>query len=101
MATITLEGRPHEIAPFKFKVLRQVANLFVNVGLEIDQVSNVGLIVENALRTTKPDLPVGHLDDMSPSWSELMEAVKLIGRLNGVYGNATGDTEPGEANAGT
>ena len=97
MTTITLSGRDYLIAALKFRDLKRVLPLFLELGIDTEaKLDAQGEIVTAAIRTADPNFTRAAFDDLSPTLAELHDAVVAVAALSGLQRRSA---QPGEASA--
>ena len=95
--TIKLGGRDYPIAPLKFRDLKRVLPLFLQLGIDSEaKVDAQGEIVTAAIATADPSFTRAQFDDLAPDVEELRAAVSAVALLSGLK---PGAPQPGEAPA--
>jgi len=98
--TISLGGRDYPIAPLKFKDLKRILPLFLQLGIDSEaKIEAQGDIIAAAIKTADPTFARPAFDELSPTIRELQEAVTKIAHLSGLEPRAGGDPALGEARA--
>ncbi len=100
--TISLGGRAYPVAPLKFKDLKRILPLFLQLGIDSEaKIEAQGDIIAAAIKTADPTFTRPVFDELSPTIRELQEAVTKIAPLSGLESRASagGDPAPGEAGA--
>ncbi len=96
--TISLGGRAYPIAPLKFRDLKRILPLFLQLGIDSEaKIEAQGDIIAAAIRTADQTFTRAVFDELSPTIRELQQAVTMIAHLSGLEPRATGETAPGEA----
>jgi hypothetical protein len=95
--TINLGGREFQIAPLKFRDLKRILPLFLDLGLDTEaRIDAQGEIITAAVATSDPGFTRVAFDALSPTIQELRQAVFRIAILSGLEPR---ETPPGEASA--
>jgi hypothetical protein len=99
--TVTLAGREYPVAPLKFRDLKRILPLFLNLGIDSEaKIDAQGEIIAAAIRTADPEFTRAAFDDLSPTISELQAAVSAVAALSGLESRLpSGAPSPGEAGA--
>ncbi len=72
--TITLGGRDYPVAPLKFRDLKRILPLFLELGIDSEaKLEAQGDIVAAAIGTADPNFTRAAFDDLSPTVPELQE----------------------------
>jgi hypothetical protein len=98
--TITLGGRGYPVAPLKFRDLKRILPLFLELGIDSEaKLDAQGEIVTAAIRTADPGFTRSAFDDLSPTVPELQAAISAIAVLSGLERRRMVPEEPslGEA----
>ena len=83
--TITLGGRDYPVAPLKFRDLKRILPLFLELGIDSEaKLEAQGDIVAAALATADPNFTRAAFDDLSPTVPELQKAVSAVAILSGL-----------------
>jgi hypothetical protein len=100
--SIRLGGRDYPVAALKFKDLKRILPLFLELGIDSEaKIEAQGDIISAAIRTADPAFTRAAFDELSPTIRELQDAVTKIAALSGLEPRnapAAGAT-PGEARA--
>jgi hypothetical protein len=97
--TITLGGSPYPVAPLKFKDLKRILPLFLDLGIDSEaRLDAQGEIISAAIATARPGFTRAAFDELSPTLPELQAAVSAIAVLSGLERRAEAQP-PGEAKA--
>jgi hypothetical protein len=95
--TITLGGRDYPVAPLKFRDLKRIVPLFLELGIDSEaKLDAQGEIVTAAIQTADPGFTRAAFDDLAVSVPELQVAISAIAVLSGLERRRI---EPGEAGA--
>jgi hypothetical protein len=95
--TIKLGGRDYPIAPLKFRDLKRVLPLFLQLGIDSEaKIDAQGEILTAAIATADSGFTRAQFDELTPDVEELRVAVSAIARLSGLK---PGAPQPGEAQA--
>jgi hypothetical protein len=95
--TVTLGGQAYPVAPLKFRDLKRILPLFLQLGIDSEaKVDAQGDIIAAAMTAADPDFTRARFDDLSPSIVELQAAVSTVAVLSGLERRAA---SPGEAPA--
>jgi hypothetical protein len=95
--TITLGGRDYPLAPLKFRDLKRILPLFLELGIDSEaKLEAQGDIIAAAIMTADPNFTRAAFDDLSPTISELQNAVSTVAVLSGLERRSP---LPGEAPA--
>ena len=95
--TITLGGRDYPVAPLKFRDLKRILPLFLELGIDSEaKLEAQGDIVAAAIATADPNFTRAAFDDLSPTVPELQTAVSTVAILSGLERRSPA---PGEAPA--
>jgi hypothetical protein len=100
--TITLGGRDYPVAPLKFRDLKRILPLFLELGIDSEaKIDAQGDIIAAALATADPNFTRAAFDDLSPTVPELRIAISTIAILSGLERKAIlpGEAQLGEASA--
>jgi hypothetical protein len=96
--SITLGGRLYPVAALKFKDLKRILPLFLQLGIDSEaKIDAQGEIIAAAIRTADGAFTRAAFDDLSPTLPELQAAISTIAALSGL--ERRGDERPGEAPA--
>jgi hypothetical protein len=96
--TITLGGRPYPIAALKFRELKRILPLFLQLGVDSEaKIDAQGEIIAAAIRTADGGFTRDVFDELSPTLPELQAAISAIAALSGL--ERRGDDKSGEASA--
>ena len=83
--TITLGGRDYPVAPLKFRDLKRILPLFLELGIDSEaKLEAQGDIVAAAIATADPNFTRAAFDDLSPTVTELQRAVSTVAILSGL-----------------
>ncbi len=99
---ITLGGRDYPIAPLKFRDLKRVLPLFLELGIDSEaKLDAQGEILTAALATADPGFTRDRFDDLSPTLHELQAGIARVASLSGLERRRekTAGELPGEAGA--
>ncbi|HLG86255.1 MAG TPA: hypothetical protein VKZ79_03560 [Alphaproteobacteria bacterium] len=95
--SIRLGGKDYPIAPLKFRDLKRVLPLFLQLGMDSEaKVDAQGEILTAAIATADPAFTRAQFDELTPDVEELRVAVSAVARLSGLK---PGAPQPGEAPA--
>ncbi len=95
--TITLGGRDYPVAPLKFRDLKRIVPLFLELGIDSEaKLDAQGEIVTAAIQTADAGFTRAAFDDLSPTVPELQAAITAIAILSGLERKRL---LPGEAGA--
>jgi hypothetical protein len=95
--TITLGGRDYPVAPLKFRDLKRILPLFLELGIDSEaKLEAQGDIIAAAITTADPNFTRAAFDDLSPTIAELQNAVATVAVLSGLERRSP---PPGEAPA--
>ena len=87
--TIKLGGRDYPIAPLKFRDLKRVLPLFLELGIDTEaKLDAQGEIVTAAIRTADPNFTRTAFDDLSPTLAELHDAISAVAAISGLQRRA-------------
>ncbi len=96
--SIKLGGKDYPIAPLKFRDLKRVLPLFLQLGMDSEaKVDAQGEILTAAIATADPAFTRAQFDELTPDVEELRVAVSAVARLSGLK---PGAPQPGEAQSG-
>jgi len=99
---ITLGGRDYPVAALKFKDLKRILPLFLQLGVDSEaKIGAQGDIIAAAITTADPTFCRASFEELSPTIRELQLAVTKVARLSGLEPRtpSVGDTAPGESPA--
>ena len=83
--SIRLSGRDYPIAALKFRDLKRVLPLFLELGIDTEaKLDAQGEIVTAAIRTADPNFTRAAFDDLSPTLAELRDAIAAVAALSGL-----------------
>ena len=83
--TITLGGRDYPVAPLKFRDLKRILPLFLDLGIDSEaKLEAQGDIIAAAIATADPNFTRAAFDDLSPTIPELQSAVSTVAVLSGL-----------------
>jgi hypothetical protein len=95
--TIRLGGRDFPVAPLKFRDLKRVLPLFLDMGLDSEaRIDAQGEILTAAIATADPAFTRADFDELSPTLPELQAAIGAVALLSGLEARRHA---PGEAPA--
>jgi hypothetical protein len=95
--TITLGGQTYPVAPLKFRDLKRILPLFLQLGIDSEaKVDAQGEIIAAAMISADPEFTRARFDDLAPSIVELQAAVSAVAVLSGLERRVA---SPGEASA--
>ena len=100
--SIRLGGRDYQIAPLKFRDLKRVLPLFLQLGIDSEaKVDAQGEIVTAAIASADPAFTRAAFDELTPNVEELRAAVSAVAQLSGLKAAApqAGTLSLGEAAA--
>jgi len=93
--TITLGGRDYPVAPLKFRDLKRILPLFLELGIDSEaKIDAQGDIIAAALQTADAGFTRAAFDDLSPTVPELRNAITTIAILSGLERKAIPPGEP-------
>jgi len=88
--TITLGGHDYPVAPLKFRDLKRILPLFLELGIDSEaKLAAQGDIVAAAMATADPNFTRAAFDDLSPTVPELQSAVSAVAVLSGLERRST------------
>jgi len=83
--TIALGGRDYPVAPLKFRDLKRILPLFLELGIDSEaKLEAQGDIIAAAISTADPSFTRAAFDDLSPTIPELQTAVSTVAVLSGL-----------------
>ena len=83
--SITLGGRDYPVAPLKFRDLKRILPLFLELGIDSEaKLEAQGDIIAAAIATADPNFTRAAFDDLSPTIAELQNAVSTVAVLSGL-----------------
>jgi hypothetical protein len=95
--TITLGGQAYPVAPLKFRDLKRILPLFLQLGVDTEaKIEAQGEIIAAAIKTADANFTRALFDELSPTIAELHAAVSAVAVLAGLERRAI---RPGEAGA--
>ncbi len=98
--SITLGGAAYPVAPLKFRDLKRILPLFLDLGIDSEaRIEAQGDIIAAAIRTAQPSFTRAAFDELSPTLPELQAAIAAIAILSGLEPRGAGGQLPGEARA--
>src|SRR6185503_20418301 len=101
--TITLGGSDYPVAPLKFRDLKRILPLFLELGIDSEaKLEAQGDIVAAAIMTADPNFTRAAFDDLSPTVLELQKAVSTVAILSGLERRspASGEASAASPSAG-
>ena len=92
--SVTLGGRSFPIAPLKFRDLKRVLPLFLDLGLDREaKIDAQGEIIATAIASADAAFTRAAFDELTPTVQELQAALAVIANLSGL---AQKEAPPGE-----
>ena len=100
---ITLGGRDYPVAPLKFRDLKRILPLFLELGIDSEaKLEAQGDIIAAAIATADPNFTRAAFDDLSPTIPELQSAVSTVAVLSGLERRSplSGEAQAASSSAG-